>query len=132
MDGHFQIGSWLVKPNENWVCRNGLTVQLEPKVMSVLVCLAADAPDTVLKEKLLQTVWPDTFVGEGVLVRSIVELRRVFEDDAKQSQLIQTIAKRGYKLVAPVVPVNGSAHHTPYDGAVSTAGLSPDCRRFSL
>jgi TolB-like protein/thioredoxin-like negative regulator of GroEL len=73
--------------------------------MAVLVCLAAHAPDPVLKEKLLQEVWPDTFVGEGVLVRSIFELRRVFEDEAKEPHVIQTIAKRGYRLVAPVQPL---------------------------
>ena len=107
LDGDFRVGPWLVAPSLNRVSRNGTTVQLEPKVMSVLVCLAADAPEAVSKEKLLQTVWPDTFVGEGVLVRSIVELRRLFEDDAKEPRVIQTIAKRGYRLVAPVVPGNG-------------------------
>src|SRR5262249_30464559 len=123
VDGHFQLGSWLVKPNQNCVCRNGTTVQLEPKIMSVLVCLAAQAPETVPKEKLLQEVWPDTFVTEAVLVRSISELRRVFEDDAKEPRVIQTIAKRGYRLVAPVVPMNESAHREPGNGAVATADL---------
>jgi len=108
------VGPWLVAPSLNKVSRNGTTVQLEPKVMSVLVCLAEHPGEPVSKEKLLQTVWPDTFVGEGVLVRSIVELRRVFEDDAKEPRVIQTIAKRGYRLVAPVVPMNGAAStHEP-------------------
>jgi len=89
--------------------------------MSVLQCLAADAPEAVSKEKLLQTVWPDTFVSEGVLVRSIGQLRRVFDDDAKQPQVIETIAKRGYRLVAPVIPVNGTVHLTAGDGTLATA-----------
>ena len=110
-----------MKPNRNCVCRNGTTVQLEPKAMSVLQCLAADAPEAVSKEKLLQTVWPDTFVSEGVLVRSIGQLRRVFDDDAKQPQVIETIAKRGYRLVAPVIPVNGTVHLTAGDGTLATA-----------
>jgi TolB-like protein/DNA-binding winged helix-turn-helix (wHTH) protein len=105
VDGDFQVAAWLVQPSLNAVSRKGTTVHLEPKVMSVLVCLAESAGQAVSKEKLLQTVWPDTFVGEGVLVRSIVELRRVFADDAKEPRVIQTIAKRGYRLVAPVVPV---------------------------
>ena len=73
--------------------------------MAVLVCLAVHAPEPVSKEILLQEVWPDTFVSEGVLVRSICELRRVFEDKAKNPCVIQTIAKRGYRLLAPVVAV---------------------------
>jgi TolB-like protein/DNA-binding winged helix-turn-helix (wHTH) protein len=105
---NFQLGTWLVEPSLNTISRNGTTVQLEPKVMSVLVCLAEHAPEPVSKEELLKTVWPGTFVGEGVLTRSIFELRRVFEDEAKEPRVIQTIAKRGYRLVAPVVPVNGT------------------------
>ncbi len=102
MDGDFLLASWLVRPSLNSVSRNGMSTQLEPKVMAVLVCLAAHAPEPVAKEKLLQEVWPDTFVGEGVLVRSIFELRRVFEDEAKEPRVIQTISKRGYRLLAPV------------------------------
>jgi TolB-like protein/DNA-binding winged helix-turn-helix (wHTH) protein len=104
VDGAFRLQSWLIEPSLNTVSRNGTTVQLEPKVMAVLVCLAGHAPEPVSKEELLKKVWPGTFVGEGVLTRSIFELRRVFEDEAKEPRVIQTIAKRGYRLVAPVTP----------------------------
>jgi len=91
--------------------------------MSVLVCLAAKAPETVPKETLLQVVWPDTFVSESVLVRSISELRRVFEDEAKEPRVIQTIAKRGYRLVTPVIRVNGAPHQIQSDGRVESPVL---------
>jgi TolB-like protein/DNA-binding winged helix-turn-helix (wHTH) protein len=107
VDGAFRLGSWLVQPSLNAISRNGTTVQLEPKVMSVLVCLAEHPGETVSKEQLLQKVWPDTFVGDGVLTRSIFELRRVFEDDAKEPHVIQTIAKRGFRLLAPVTAASG-------------------------
>jgi len=81
--------------------------------MSVLVCLAEHAPEPVSKEQLLQQVWPATFVGEGVLTRSISELRRVFEDEAKEPRVIQTIAKRGYRLMVPVTPTSGTAEVVP-------------------
>ena len=55
------------------------------------------------KEKLIQSVWPDTFVTDDVLTRSISELRKVFEDDAKEPRFIQTIPRSGYRLVAPVL-----------------------------
>jgi len=107
VDGDFRLESWLVQPSLNSVSRNDTSIQIEPKLMSVLVCLAEHAPDPVAKEMILQKVWPDTFVGEGVLTRSISELRRILEDEAKESRLIQTIAKRGYRLVAPIRPLNG-------------------------
>ncbi len=108
MDGDFQVGPWRVEPNLNAVSRNGTTVHLEPKVMEVLVCLAEHSGQSVSKESMLQVVWPGTFVSDDVLKRSIHELRRVFEDDARDPTFIQTVAKRGYRLVAPVGPANGN------------------------
>jgi len=118
VDGDFRLGTWLVHPSLNCVSRNGTSVQLEPKVMSVLVCLAEHRGEPVSKEQLLQTVWPDTFVGEGVLTRSISELRRVFEDDTREPKVIQTISKRGYRLLAPVGQENGSLNG-------GSAGIDP-------
>jgi DNA-binding winged helix-turn-helix (wHTH) protein len=101
----FRITSWLVDPRINTVSRNGTTVRLEPKVMEVLVCLARHAGEPVSKEELLQTVWPNTFVTDDGLKRSISELRRLFEDDVREPHVIQTIPKRGYRLMVPVEPV---------------------------
>ena len=104
----FRMGAWLVQPSLDAITRDGATVHLEPKVMEVLVCLAQHPGEPILKETLLKTVWPDTFVTDDVLTRSISELRRAFEDDARESTVIQTIPKRGYRLLAPVTFVNGT------------------------
>jgi len=102
----FRVGHWLVEPSRNSISRNGTPVRLEPKVMEVLVCLADHAGEPLPKEKLVQIVWPATFVTDDALKHCISELRRVFEDDAREPRVIETIAKRGYRLVAPVEPVN--------------------------
>ena len=104
----FRMGAWLVQPSLDAITRDGATVHLEPKVMAVLVCLAQHPGEPILKETLLKMVWPDTFVTDDVLTRSISELRRAFEDDARESTVIQTIPKRGYRLLAPVTLVNGT------------------------
>jgi TolB-like protein/DNA-binding winged helix-turn-helix (wHTH) protein len=106
VDGTFRVGPWLAQPVLNTVSRNGTTVRLEPKQMQVLVCLAEHPGEPVSKEGLLRAVWPDTFVADDVLTRSIFELRRVFDDDAREPRFIETIPKRGYRLVAAVTPVN--------------------------
>ena len=108
MDGDFRVGPWLVEPSLNTASHNGTSHSLEPKVMEVLVCLAGHPGAPLSKEHLLRTVWPDTFISDGVLTRSISELRRLFEDDAKQPRFIQTIPKKGYRLLAPVTPLNGT------------------------
>src|SRR5882762_6564900 len=97
MNGDLRVGTWLVQPGLNTISQNGTSRQLEPKVMEVLVCLAHHPGETLPKEQLLKTVWPDTFVSDDVLVRSISEIRRAFEDDPRESKFIQTIPKRGYR-----------------------------------
>ena len=81
------------------------SIRLEPKAMQVLVHLAEHAGEVVPKERLISAVWTDTFVTDDVLTRAISGLRRVFCDDAKAPQVIQTIPKGGYRLMAPIVPV---------------------------
>ena len=91
----FHVGdSHRVEPSLNSVTGPAGTIRLEPKVMQVLVLLAAHAGQVVAKERLIQTVWPDVFVTDDVLTRAISELRRVFGDDAKEPRFIETIPKR--------------------------------------
>jgi hypothetical protein len=82
----FRIGeSHHVDPSLNSVTGPAGIIRVEPKVMQVLVCLAAHAGHVVGKERLMQTVWPDTFVGDDVLTRSISELRPILEGDRPES-----------------------------------------------
>lgn len=102
MNGDFRVGPWLVCPSLNSISCKGRTVRLELKAIEVLLCLAQHAGETLPKETLFRAVWPDTFVTDDVLTHSISELRRAFEDDAREPCIIQTIPKRGYRLIAPV------------------------------
>src|SRR5882762_2508756 len=111
MNGDFRIGIWLVQPGLNTISQNDTTRQLEPKVMEVLVCLAHHAGETLPKDQLLKTIWPDTFVSDDALIRSISEIRRAFDDDPRESKFIQTIPKRGYRLVPSVEVVKRGADH---------------------
>ena len=126
MNGDFRIGIWLVQPGLNTISQNGTTRQLEPKVMEVLVCLAHHAGETLPKEQLLKTIWPDTFVSDDVLIRSISEIRRAFHDDPRESKFIQTIPKRGYRLVPSVEVVKLGA-----DRATDSSN-TPDIAKESM
>jgi len=115
VNSDFRVGPWLIQPSLNTISQNGTSNRVEPKMMEVLVCLAGHIGEVVPKEKLLQAVWPDTFVSDDVLKRSVSELRRVFGDDAHESRIIETIPKRGYRLVAAVQPMNGVPLARPTD-----------------
>ena len=102
MQQDFQLGPWLVQPSLNSISRNGSHLRLEPKAMEVLVCLAQHEGSVVSKEKLIGEVWSDTFVGDDVLIRCVSGLRRALEDDPKSPRAIETIPKRGYRLLERV------------------------------
>ncbi len=99
----FWIGDALIQPSSGQVIRGESTVRLEPKSMDVLVCLARHAGEVVSKEDLIGTVWPDTFTTDHVLTHAIWQLRRSLGENGG-TEYIQTIPKRGYRLLAEVRP----------------------------
>jgi len=122
MEGDFRLGEWLICPLLNTVKRDGTTVRLEQKFMQVLVCLACRPSEVVSKDELIRTVWADTFVTDDVLTRAVSELRRILKDDAKQPHIIETVAKNGYRLIAPVQRIPNSSATTGQEiRAVSSA-----------
>lgn len=94
MDNDFRVGAWIVRPSLNTISQNGVGSRLAPKVIQVLVCLASQPGELLPKDDILKTVWPESFISDDVLIRSISELRRVFEDDARDPRFIETIPKR--------------------------------------
>src|SRR5688572_21692839 len=70
--------------------------------MQVLEVLAETPGAVVTRETLVARVWPGVFVSEDVLHRAIRELRRIFGDDTNNPTYVETIRKRGYRLIAPV------------------------------
>jgi adenylate cyclase len=128
--GHhdFRVADWLIEPDLNRISTTGKVVPIEPKVMEVLVFLA-DHPDQVLsKQEIMKGVWPDTFVGDEVLRYSISELRKAFGDDAQHPRIVDTIQRRGYRLIAPIALPTPSAapHHQPSIAILSFSDMSPE------
>jgi TolB-like protein/Tfp pilus assembly protein PilF len=70
--------------------------------MEVLVALASNPGEVLSKERLRRAVWSDVHVTDEVLTYSISELRKALGDDARSPRFIETISKRGYRLIAPV------------------------------
>lgn len=100
--GEFRLGDWLVQPGANRITRGDTTVHLRARLMDVLHCLAASAGEVVPKDEILAAVWGQKFLAESVLTRTITELRQALGDNPRQPHYIETITKRGYRLVASV------------------------------
>ena len=78
--------------------------------MDLLTLLAAHAGDVVSKYELLDQVWHGRFVGESSLSKAVAELRVSLGDVDRPARFIETVSKRGYRLVAPVWPCPSSSH----------------------
>lgn len=94
--------------------------------MQVLLELSAHAGEVVSKDNLIRAVWPNTFVGDDVLIRCISELRHVFEDNPRSPRVIQTISKMGYRLIAPVSVITSGSSATPSSSPAAPEPLGSD------
>jgi DNA-binding winged helix-turn-helix (wHTH) protein len=105
----FRIGDWHVLPKAcELVDAAGEVQHLEPKVMDVLVELARAWPDVMEREAAIETVWQGRPMADDGLARCIAALRKALGDSRSRPSYIQTVTKRGYRLVAPVEAVGAS------------------------
>src|SRR5262245_33027401 len=98
----FVVGEWTVVPSRNVLARGGDEVRVEPRVMDVLVYLAERAGEMVSKEDLIARVWNGRYVTDEVLTVAVYALRKAFADEARRPRYIETVSRRGYRLIAPV------------------------------
>src|SRR4029434_1371899 len=85
------------------VWRGETRIALMPKPFAVLEYLVEHAGRLVTHDELLTAIWPDTFVQPEVLRRYILEIRRALGDAAETPAFIETLPKRGYQFIAPVI-----------------------------
>ena len=100
---NFVLGDWLVQPDLNRLSRHGNALHVRPQLMDVLVCLAGASGRTVHRDEILRRVWPgQSTVADSAIARCIAELRHALGDQATAPTHIETIHKRGYRVIAPV------------------------------
>ncbi len=117
-----RIDGWLVQPTLNLLTRENASVRLRAQLMDLLLCLASRPGRVFAKEDLVAEVWEGRWIAQSALSRCVAELRAALGDDAQQPRVIQTITKRGYRLIAPVEVVNVPAEPTPvWDAAAAAA-----------
>jgi len=120
--GHlFKFGDFDLNLDENELRRDNYPVPLTPKMFDVLSVLVRSHGRIVGKNELLQTVWADSFVEESNITVTVNQLRKVLGDDARDPIYIQTVARRGYRFIPDVKPVNATAGSANGDGILPSA-----------
>lgn len=97
-----KIGDWTVLPTLNQLQRGDVCVKLEPRAMDLLVYLANAGERVVPTDELLRGVWQGRVFDDGIVYKRINQLRKALGDDPQQPTFIETIPKRGYRLIAAV------------------------------
>jgi DNA-binding winged helix-turn-helix (wHTH) protein len=125
-DRVFRFGSFELSEREGELRKSGVRIKLQDQPFRVLVELVANAGSLVSREDLHQKLWPsDTFVDFDVGLNSAIrKLRQALNDDSDHPHYIETLAKRGYRFLAPVSEMGGkSAEQHPQltpDGATAS------------
>lgn len=116
-DGCFQIGHWKVDPTAGELRDGDAGVRLRPKAMSLLVALARHPEEVLGKQALLDAVWPDVVVGDASVSVLVAELREALGDDPASPRFIETIPRRGYRLIASVTHLTAGTSVRDRDGS---------------
>lgn len=109
----WQLGEWRVQPRTGLIVQGDTERRLEPKVMGLLLLLASRAGEPISRDEILAELWTDTIVGEDALPRCVSKLRRALNDEAQEPRYIETIPRRGYRLLVTPQILQPSVNTVP-------------------
>jgi DNA-binding winged helix-turn-helix (wHTH) protein/tetratricopeptide (TPR) repeat protein len=98
----YRFGEFILDVQDRRLSRGTLTVSLSPKAHDLLVALVRRAGRLVTKRELLDLVWPDAFVEEGILSVHVSGLRKALGETNGCPRYIETVPRSGYRFIATV------------------------------
>ncbi|WP_262420213.1 winged helix-turn-helix domain-containing protein [Flagellimonas meishanensis] len=101
----YKIGHWTLNPWTSELIHGNNKTHLQNQVAKVLVILIEANGKVISKKDLLEKAWEGAIVTENSLDKSISELRKILGDSRANPQYIETIPKKGYRLIAPLKKV---------------------------
>lgn len=99
----FRLGCWTVKPADGSIENGNESRRLQPRVMALLCRFAAAPGELLSREQLIADVWEGRAMSDEPLHRCIAELRAALGDDCNAPRYIETLPRRGYRLLASVM-----------------------------
>lgn len=91
--------------------KNGARVRLQEQPFQVLTALLQNAGQVVTRDQLREEIWPaDTFVDfDHSLNTAVNKIRESLGDSASSPRFVETLARRGYRFIAPVNSIAAAA-----------------------
>jgi DNA-binding winged helix-turn-helix (wHTH) protein len=101
----YEFGPYRIDPEERLLLRGRELIRLPPKAFETLLILVNQSEKVVLKDDLMKSLWPNTFVEEANLSQNIFVLRKALGETAQDARYITTVAGRGYRFAQKVARV---------------------------
>jgi serine/threonine protein kinase/Tol biopolymer transport system component len=122
-----RIGAFELDLKAGEVCTEGRKVRLQEQPFQILLMLVGRSGGLVTRGEIRKKLWPNDTVVEfdHSIHTAINKLRQAFGDAAENPKYIETVARRGYRLIVRVEPPNGSPAPTPLDRAALAAPEAP-------
>jgi DNA-binding winged helix-turn-helix (wHTH) protein/tetratricopeptide (TPR) repeat protein len=118
----FRFGPFIVERPAYRVLRDGHALPLSPKLVDLLLYFVSRPSVLVTKDELFAAIWPDVTVTENALTQAISDLRQALGDEHASPTYIQTVARRGYRFIAPVEALAPFASDAPAHAEPVPAG----------
>jgi DNA-binding winged helix-turn-helix (wHTH) protein/tetratricopeptide (TPR) repeat protein len=129
MSARYRIGRWELDPLDRTLRRDGESKALSPRATDVLMHLAAHAGEVISGSALIQAYWPRAVTSLNAIQKIITELRHALHDGDGDHTYIETVPKRGYRLVTTVTRIEAGAKRseelTIFSGGEMSALLMP-------
>jgi len=113
----FRLEDWVVEPRLGRMVRGQVVVRLRPRVMELLVLFAERAGEVVNKREIVDRVWSSGFVADNTVVHCVNELREALGDASDAPRCLQTIPRRGYRVVGRIQPLGENEDPPRVEGA---------------
>ena len=125
---HYRFGAFEANAASGELRRQGLRVKLNAQPFEVLLMLLERPGELVTRDEISRRLWPDgTFVDSDHGVNSAVNrIREALGDSASNPRFIETLARRGYRFVAPVQQIDGIEAQAPGTPATEASSHVPE------
>lgn len=98
----YRFGDFVLNANTRVLSRDGATIPLTPRVLDTLLAFVGRPGETITKDELMSSIWPDSFVEEANLTQNVAVLRKALGENPRQHRFILTVPGKGYRFVPEV------------------------------
>lgn len=126
MKDPYKIGEWTVYPARNRLMRDGEEIVVEPRIVDLLNCFAAKPGEVLGRDFLIECAWDGVIVSESTINHTVGVLRRTLGDKARDPRYIETVAKKGYRLLQTPISIREGGDNSVPVSVSAEQGTKPE------